>query len=228
MELRVYLAVLCTVAFLFCSVSAAGASLTNTIIGGSEDSGLSIPQLPPPAEGSVLQRKVLDSQPYIFKTPDRLLREAEISRDAANTKYEECLVRYTKEINELASVKQKGAHYTIEEIRKSLITSPDLGFYSDTTRDLYFEAMDGYQYANKQYRAALAATGEKDYERQARIFDSASGMYSTVGNTAGQKQVEKAAVAARSRAAAESLPLPAWIVVCGIIGGLFLTQRKWK
>jgi hypothetical protein len=228
MELRIFLAVVCTVAFLFCSVSAAGTSLTNTILGGSQDSGLSIPQLPPPAEGSILQRKALDSQPFIYKTSDRLLHEAEISRDAANKKYEECLVRYTKEANELPSVKQKGAHYTIEEIRKSLITSPDLGFYSDTTRDLYFEAMDDYQYANKQYQAALAATDEKDYERQARIFESSSGMYSTVGNTAGQKQVEKAAVAARSRAEAESLPLPMWIVVCGIIGGLFLIQRKRK
>jgi len=57
MELRVYLAVLCTGAFLFCSVSAAGISLKEAISGGTQDSGISIPALPPPEGGSVLQEK---------------------------------------------------------------------------------------------------------------------------------------------------------------------------
>ena len=46
MELRVCLAVLCTVAFLFCSVSAAGISFNDIISGGSSDAGISVPQLP--------------------------------------------------------------------------------------------------------------------------------------------------------------------------------------
>jgi len=53
-------------------------------------------------------------------------------------------------------------------------------------------------------------------------------MYATVGNTKAQEQVEKAAIAARAQAAAESLPLPTWIAVCGIIGGLLLILRKRK
>jgi hypothetical protein len=224
MELRVYLAVLCTVAFLFCSVSAAGASLTNTIIGGSEDSGLSIPQLPPPAEGSVLQRKVLDSQPYIFKTSDRLLREAEISRDAANKKYEEMLVLMTQNVN-----KNTGKQYSIEFMRKLFLESQGYGGTAGpdpVTIELYEDAQENYRLANKQYNAAMAATGEKDYEHKARIFESASGMYATIGDTAGQKQVEKAAIAARAQAAAESLPLSPWVVIIGLIIGLLLIVRK--
>ena len=226
MELRVYLAILCTVAFLFCSASAAGTSLTNTIIGGSQDSALQIPQLPPPTDGSILQRKVLDTQPYIFKTSDRLLREAEISRDAANKKYEEMLVLMTQNVN-----KNTGKQYSIEFVRKMFLESQRYGGTAGpdpVTIELYEDAQENYDLANKQYNAALAATGDKDYVHKARIFESASSMYATVGNTKAQEQVEKAAIAARAQAAAESLPLPTWIAVCGLIGGLFLIQRKLR
>jgi hypothetical protein len=226
MELRVCLAVLCAVAFLFFSVSAAGTSLTNTITGGSQDSGISIPQLPPPAEGSTLQRKALDSQPYIFKTSNRLLQEAEMSRDAANKKYEEMLVLMTQNVN-----KNTGKQYSIEFVRKMFVEGQRYGGTAGpdpVTVELYEDAMENYNLANKQYNAALAATDEKDFARKARIFESASSMYATIGDTAGQKQVEKAAIAARAQAAAESLPLPTWIAVCGLIGGLFLIQRKLR
>jgi hypothetical protein len=226
MELRVCLAVLCAVAFLFCSVSAAGTSLTNTITGGSQDSGLSIPQLPPPAEGSVLQRKALDSQPQFYKSSTRLLHEAEISRDAANKKYEEMLVLMTQNVN-----KNTGKQYSIEFVRKMFVEGQRYGGTAGpdpVTVELYEDAMENYNLANKQYNAALAATDEKDFARKARIFESASSMYATIGDTAGQKQVEKAAIAARAQAAAESLPLPTWIAVCGLIGGLFLIQRKLR
>jgi hypothetical protein len=226
MELRVCLAVLCAVAFLFFSVSAAGTSLTNTITGGSQDSGISIPQLPPPAEGSVLQRKALDSQPQFYKSSTRLLHEAEISRDAANKKYEEMLVLMTQNVN-----KNTGKQYSIEFVRKMFVEGQRYGGTAGpdpVTVELYEDAMENYNLANKQYNAALAATDEKDFARKARIFESASSMYATIGDTAGQKQVEKAAIAARAQAAAESLPLPTWIAVCGLIGGLFLIQRKLR
>ena len=82
MELRVFLAVVCTVAFLFCSVSAAGISYE---IPYSEDPRIQDFRSPnsPLRGGSILQRKALDSQPFIYKTSDRLLHEAEISRDIA-------------------------------------------------------------------------------------------------------------------------------------------------
>ena len=218
MELRVYLAVLCTIAFLFCSVSAAGTSLTNTIIGGSQDSGLQIPQLPPPTDGSILQRKVLDTQPYIFKTSDRLLREAEISRDIASKEWEEEMARDQQNTN-----KNSKHQYSIQEIKHAWLSSQDPAYSPGM-----LNALENFEYANKQYNAALAATGEKDYERQARIFESASDMYATAGNTQYQERAENYALAARARAAAESLPLPTWIAVFGIIGGLLLILRKRK
>jgi hypothetical protein len=226
MELRVCLAVLCAVALLFCSVSAAGISFNDVISGGSSDAGISVPQLPPPEGGSVLQRKALDSQPQFYKTSTRLLREAEISRDLANKKYEEMLVLLTQNVN-----KNSGKQYSVEFVRKMFIEGQRYGGTAGpdpVTIELYEDAMENYNLANKQYNAALAATDEKDFARKARIFESASSMYATIGDTAGQKQVDKAAIAARAQAAAESLPLPTWIAVCGLIGGLFLIQRKRK
>jgi hypothetical protein len=216
MELRVCLAVLCAVAFLFCSVSAAGTSLTNTIIGGSQDSGLSIPQLPPPAEGSVLQRKALDSQPFIYKTSDRLLHEAEISRDIASKEWDEEMIKYTEDLN-----KKTGKQYSVEFIKMAWLKNQDPAWTPGMQN-----ALENFENANRLYNAALAATDEKDYERQARIFESAASAYATIGNTKAQERVENYALAARARASAESLPLPAWIVLCGLIGGLFLILRK--
>ena len=221
MEHRVLLAILCTGAFLFCNVSAAGISLNDAITGGSQDLGLPIPQLPPPTEGSVLQRKALDSQPYIYKNSDRLLREAEISRDIANKKYEKFLVQLQQD------VAKEGHQRSIEDLRMARIPS---WVYSLETRDLYNDAMGNYDLANKQYGAALAATGEKNFERQARIFESASSMYATVGMTKEQKQVEKAALAARAQAAAQSLflPLSPLVVITGLIGAFLLISGKRK
>jgi hypothetical protein len=218
MELRVFLAVVCTVAFLFCSVSAAGSSLTNTIFGGSQDSGLSIPQLPPPAEGSILQRKALDSQPFIYKTSDRLLHEAEISRDIASKEWDEEMIKYTEDLN-----KKTGKQYSVEFIKMAWLKNQDPAWTPGMQN-----ALENFENANRLYNAALAATDEKDYERQARIFESAASAYATVGNTKAQERVENYALAARARAAAESLPLPMWIAVFGIIGGLLLIQRKRK
>ena len=218
MELRIFLAVVCTIAFLFCSVSTADTSLTNTILGGSQDSGLSIPQLPPPAEGSILQRKALDSQPFIYKTSDRLLHEAEISRDIASKEWDEEMIKYTEDLN-----KKTGKQYSVEFIKMAWLKNQDPAWTPGMQN-----ALENFENANRLYNAALAATDEKDYERQARIFESAASAYATVGNTKAQERVENYALAARARAAAESLPLPMWIAVFGIIGGLLLIQRKRK
>jgi hypothetical protein len=207
-------------AFLFCSVSAAGISFNDVISGGSSNAGISVPQLPPPEGGSVLQRKALDSQPQFYKSSTRLLHEAEISRDLANKQWQAAMVKYTEEIN-----KETGKQYTVEYVKSKWMSSSD-PLYSPEMR----EAWENYEFANKKYNAALAATGEKDYEEKARIFESAASMYAVAGNTKSQKQTENAALAARAQAAAQkiSLPLSLWIAVFGIIGGLILIQRKKK
>jgi hypothetical protein len=218
MELRICLGIVGIMAFLFCSVSAAGISLNDVISGGSSDAGISVPQLPPPEGGSVLQRKVLDSQPQFYKSSTRLLHEAEISRDLANKEWEAEMVKYTEKMN-----KETGKHYTVEYMKSLWMSSPDPLYTPEMVN-----ALENYQFANKKYNAALAATGEKDYEDKARIFESAASMYAVMGATKYQEQTENAALAARAQAAAQkiSLPLSLWIAVFGIIGGLILVQRK--
>jgi hypothetical protein len=220
MKLRIFLGIVGIMAFLICSVSAAGISFNNVISGGSSNTGISVPQLPSPEDGSVLQRKALDSQPQFYKSSTRLLHEAEISRDLANKEWEEEMVKYTEKMN-----KQSGTHYTVGFVKNLWLTSQD-PLYTPEMR----EALENYEYANKKYNAALAATGEKDFEEKARIFESAASMYASVGNTKYQNQTENAALAARAQAAAQkiSLPLSVWIAVFGIIGGLILIQRKKK
>jgi hypothetical protein len=220
MELRICLGIVGIMAFLFCSVSAAGLSFNDVISGVSSDAGISVPQLPSPEGGSVLQRKALDSQPQLYKSSTRLLHEAEISRDLANKEWEEEMVKYTEKIN-----KETGKQYTVEYVKSQWISSPDPLYTPEMV-----DALENYEFANKKYNAALAATGEKDYEEKARIFESAANMYAVAGNTKYQKQTENAAIAARAQAAAQkiSLPLSIWIAVFAIIGGLILIQRKKK
>ena len=130
------------------------------------------------------------------------------------------MVKYTEKLN-----KETGKQYTVEYVKNLWLTSPDPLYTPEMV-----DALQDYEYANKKYNAALAATGDKDYEEKARIFESAASMYAVAGNTKAQKQTENAALAARAQAAAQkiSLPLSVWIAVCGLIGGFFLIQRKLR
>jgi len=221
MKLRICLGIVGIIAFLFCSVSAAGISFNDVISGGSSNAGISVPQLPPPEGGSVLQRKALDSQPQFYKSSTHLLHEAEISRDLANKQWEAEMVKFTEMRNK--EWETRGFKYTVEYSKNLWLRSPDPGYSPEM-----LEAWENYEFANKKYNAALAATGEKDYEEKARIFESAASMYASQGNTRNQNVTENAALAARAQAAAQkiSLPLSLWIAVFGIIGGLILIQRK--
>lgn len=223
MRMRVWIAVVCFCLIVVAMVTADSDDLLTFQV--DPHGGLSFPQLPSPTDGSALQRKILDSQPYVFKTSDRLLHEAEISRDMANKEFEESMEKTTEDMNNLDETKRRGLHYTVDQT-KQLWHLPGSGPYPGEGRRLYTDAMADYELANKQYDAALAATGDKDYERQARIFDSAAGMYSTLGDTKAQEQVENAALAAHARAAAESLPLPAWLAVAGLFGAYALIAKK--
>jgi hypothetical protein len=224
MELRVFLGIVGIMAFLFCSVSAAGISFNDVISGGSSNAGISVPQLPSPEGGSVLQRKALDSQPQFYKSSTRLLHEAEISRDSAHKEWEEAVIKYTEKMN-----KKSGTHYTVEDVKLKWMNIPttETEFWLSPE---YADALENMEFANKKYNAALAATGDKDYEDKARIFESAASMYAFLGIKGSQKIAENAALAARAQAAAQKidLPLSEWIAVFAIIGGLILIQRKKK
>ena len=87
-------------------------------------------------------------------------------------------------------------------------------------------AIDNYRLSARQYSEALAATSNTDYKTKADIFESASTMYGTLGAADEQKTVEDAAAVARAHEIAEGLPLPAWIALLGVIGGIILIRRK--
>jgi len=216
MELRVVLTIVCIVSFLTGSVSAASISLAD-VTGVPGDEFIALPEIPPPTDGSLLQRKVLDTQPFVFKTSNRLLHEAEISRDLANRKWNEEMMLYQQQLE------KGGHHYSIEFIKNSFLRSQDPAFTPGM-----IEALQDYEYANKMYNKALAATGDKDYEQKARIFDSAAEMYGGAGSPERQKTAENAALAARARAAAEEIPLPPLVAVAGIIGAILVLSAKRK
>jgi len=114
-------------------------------------------------------------------------------------------------------------------------------FYSSLTNQVKYHTIDkesGQYYAaretycsraQKSYQQALSMTKDDDYKTQAEIFESASGMYGSMGNTKAQQQTLDAAATARAHQAASSLfdlPLPAWVAVGGITAGLFLWRRR--
>jgi hypothetical protein len=216
MDPRVTLAIVCFIALLTGSVSAASISLAD-ITGMPGDEFIALPELPPPTDGSILERKVLDTQPFVFKSSYRLLREAEISRDLANKHWNEEIMAYQQKLN------RQGNHYTVDQVRQGFLSSPDPLYTPGMV-----EALQEYKYANRQYNAALAATGSKDYDSQARIFESAAVMYGGMGATKAQEQVENAALAARARSAAEELPLSPLVALAGLIGAFLLVAGKQK
>lgn len=117
-----------------------------------------------------------------------------------------------------------------KEYVQALQPNENYPYLADKRTSSYKEMMAFCDCARKNYNSALALTGKKDYEGQARILESASGLYAALDMKEEQERVENLARAARAADAAQSifLPLPAWITVCGIIGGLFLAQRKRK
>ena len=131
------------------------------------------------------------------------------------------MVKFTEMRNK--DWEKRGFKYTLEYSKNLWLSSPDPAFSPEMR-----EALEDYEYANKKYNAALAATGEKDFEEKARIFESAASMYASLGNTKSHKQTENAALAARAQAAAQkiSLPLSPWVVITALIGGFLLIVRK--
>ena len=218
MRMRVWIVVVCFCLVLVAMVTADSDDLVTFQV--DSHGGLSFPQLPSPTDGNALQRKILDSQPSIFKTSDRLLHEAEISRDAGNKVYEEFLLSIQQDQEKL------GHHYSIETLRDAAAHSPQPPPASSPHYQLWIDAQENWDLANRQYDAALAATADDDYGRQAKIFESSSSMYATEGNTKAQEQVENAALAAHARTAAESLPLPGWMAVAGLFWAYALIAKK--
>jgi len=158
--------------------------------------------------------EVLDRGPMALMDPPRWQWNAERYKDEGDKCAEKCesekkdyIRRYGSELDRARSTSEPV--YGVEQLQKAVAFC---------------------KCAQKYYNKAFELTKPDDYEQQAEIFEAGADLYATLGDTKAQKQVEKAAIAARAQAAAQrfSLPLPEWIAVCGIIGGLLLIQRKRK
>jgi hypothetical protein len=83
--------------------------------------------------------------------------------------------------------------------------------------------------AQKSYSEALQETKVDDYAMQAEILESGAGIYETLGMNNEAQQVRDAATTARAHETLSSLflPLPGWLAIPGVLGGLFVLHR-WK
>jgi hypothetical protein len=86
---------------------------------------------------------------------------------------------------------------------------------------------DACENAKRAYSKAFSLTSDEDYAMKARILEAGAGIYYILGMTDEARQVENAAEAARNRKTASGLfsallPLPGWVAVLGIIGGILI------
>jgi len=185
--------------------------------------------------GAVVE--VLDKGPMALIDPPRWQWDAQRSKAEADRCAAECASLKKEYYQGVEAFRVSGKYFTPQE-QESCKYPANRAFCEKQARSnddkvaLSYDGMlDNCICAQKNYNAALALTGKKDYEGQARILESASGLYATLGMTKEQEKVENLAVGARAAAEAQKLsllPLPAWIAVCGLIGELLLIQRKRK
>jgi len=96
----------------------------------------------------------------------------------------------------------------------------------------YYDYKKKYcQCAREKYNMALNVVKSEDYRRQASIWSDAADSYLLSGDEEGFIECEKAAAASAAMDVKKNLfssllPLPAWIAVFGIIGGVTLLRRR--
>lgn len=145
---------------------------------------------------------LLDNDMSVVMSPPRWQWDAERYMDEGDKCAAECELLYKKYIHAPQN-------------------SNDLGSVFD-------KGMASCNCAQKYYNKAFELTKDDDYVQQAEIFEAGTALYETIGMTKEALQMRNAARGARAQAATSSfsLPLSQWIVIAGLIGGLFLIVRK--
>lgn len=105
------------------------------------------------------------------------------------------------------------------------------GFHAmDPTAAGYYEnMMFACDNAQRSYSQALLLTKDDDYRQKAEIFEDGAGVYTSLGMPEQAQEVEDAAALARAQETASglfALPLPGWLAIFGVLGGLVILHRR--
>ena len=113
--------------------------------------------------------------------------------------------------------------------QRAYILSTGFHQYDPEAQDIWTVMIDSCKKAEQNYNAALERTPEDDYEQQAEIFHEGAGVYDALGMTEEAAEVRDAEAVAEAHASASAfLPLPGWIAILGIFGGLLIFTRRKK
>jgi hypothetical protein len=112
-----------------------------------------------------------------------------------------------------------------ETLKNNYVQSPE---NSPDSRSTFDSGLAFCECAQKNYNKAYQLTKDDDYKKHAEIFDAGNDLYTKLGMTKEADQMANAAAVARAHDAASGffLPLPPWLAMLGIIGGIFLLHRR--
>ena len=229
------------IAFLLTAIVVAVSSADDGSTAGSSDSG-------PDFEGTL--QNFMDD-PFFVAAMDapKYRWSAEQHMDLADQCAEKGKDAYTKFIDSgYTGYQDYGKTHGFTPVDKSsfasgLLTDPDatvLGVLIHDVKDpetiRYFKEFQRYGTCfQDNYDAAMSKLDKNDYNGRAEVWERAASTFRAIGNEKKAQECETKAEKNRNAANTKSLfealfePLPEWIAVAGILGGLFvLHYRKIK
>jgi hypothetical protein len=173
------------------------------------------------------------------------VRSAEQWQEAGRECAEKCREYSVKMVDRQLEISENAGHpfgegwsrdEIISDSRKLAFLSnpaPGYGIEDDEMHGYYEYKREYCRCAREKYNMALNVVKSSDYRLQASIWSDAADSYLLSADDEGYIECEKAAAASaamevKNNLFSSLLPLPAWIAVFGIIGGMFLLVCRKK